>query len=77
MTIENRLRKLEEIVAARPVERVGPPVWEQVQAMLRDPQEVAAAVAWDNSHLAAIDFAGLDEEAHGDALEQALAASAA
>jgi hypothetical protein len=79
MTIENRLRKLEVIVSARPVERVGPPVWLQVQALLADPAEVAAAMEWDAKYLGEgspdrIDFAGMDEEARIAALEKSLAA---
>jgi hypothetical protein len=65
---------LEKVVAARPVDVDGPPVWLQVQALLADPAEVAAAVAWDNSHLGSIDFSGMDEEARCVALEKSLAA---
>ena len=76
MTIESRVRKLEESVAARPVERVGPPVYEQVQALLADPGEVAAALEWDRRYLGAdspdrLALAG-DEETISEAIAAAL-----
>jgi predicted ester cyclase len=70
---------VEHDAAREAAKNAGPSISEQIQELLASPDEVAAALAWDAKYLGegspdCLALEGLDEDARGDALEEALAA---